>query len=491
MSGNLPDNSNAQNKKIRVLVWADSPTVATGFAQVSRNIARVLHETGKYDFDWVAVNFDGSYYDREKFPYKLYPALNALKIGPGYRDLYGRQQFLDMLQSGKYDLVFVLGDTFIVATIGPEIEKIRSALPPEKKFRWIFYFPIDATPSKRWIEESVLLADYPVAYTEYGYRECLRAFQGLDPEDQKKYDLLKSKMTIIYHGVNLQEFCPLSWSEEERIQKRKFYFGEKHYRKFIFMNLNRNQPRKDMFRSMLACKMLLERRRRKGKNDAHFYFHCAYDDPAGINLLEVSKQLGLRPGIDWSFPNPKMFTVTYGFEIKTLNEIYNCVDCVFSTTLGEGFGLSIPEAMATKRPVIVPNNTSMPEITGHGERGILVKSGASPNDYVVLPNDNNRIRPLIDVNDLVDKMEWVMEHPKEVAQMVERAYDWIGTLDWSGTRVGMQWRKLFERAYEDVLRMREMAKLESQVDLRKLKRNDICPICKVKVKKCAHKDWAR
>ena len=480
------------SEKIKVLVLADSPTVATGFAQVARNVIRVLYDTGKYDFDWVAINFTGDYYDRGKYPYKLYPAFRALTANPDYRDLYGRRYFLDMLVSGQYDLVWILQDTFVIASIGPEIIEINCRLPPEKKFRWIFYFPIDASPKKEWIERSVLLADYPVAYTNYAYEECLKPYATSDPEDQKKYEWLKQKMTIIYHGVNLKDFFPIPWSEKERMEKRKFYFGKEHYQKFIFMNLNRNQPRKDFFRSLKACKMLLEKRRAKGKNDVYFYFHCLCNDPAGINLIEVAKQLDFVPGKDWGFPNPKLFTTTYGFDVKIVNELYNCVDCVFSTTLGEGFGLSIPEAMATKKPVIVPNNTSMPEITGNGERGILVKSGASSNDFVVLPNDNDRVRPLVDVNDLVDKMEWVMENPEKVSQIVERAYEWISTLDWSSERVGGQWKRLFERAWQDLLLARRIAKLEAETDFSKLGRNSVCPVCsqltgkKIKIKKCPH-----
>ena len=49
-----------QLPKRKVLVWADSPTVATGFAQVSRNVLKELYKTGEYKFDMVGINFYGA-----------------------------------------------------------------------------------------------------------------------------------------------------------------------------------------------------------------------------------------------------------------------------------------------------------------------------------------------------------------------------------------------------------------------------------------------
>jgi glycosyltransferase involved in cell wall biosynthesis len=483
-------------RKIKVLVLCDSPTVATGFAQVSRNILKVLYDTGKYEFTIIGINFDGSYYDRNEFPYRIYPAMNALIPDPAYHDLFGRQAFLDKLGTGQYDLVWILQDTFIVEPLGPKIVETNEQLPPDRKFKWIYYFPIDATPKKSWIDNSVLLADFPVAYTNYGYNECLNIYlAGFDEkstlskeekkEYQEKYVLLKSKLNVIYHGINPKQFYPIEMTEEERMGLKKKFFGEEHCKKFIFMNMNRNQPRKDLFRSLRACKLLLDRRRAKGKDDVYFFFCCLYQDISGLDLIDMSKQIKFVQGKEWAFPNPLRFTTTYGFPIEIINQLYNIVDCVISSSLGEGFGLSVLEGMATKKPVIMPNNTSMPEIIGNNERGLLVKSGATVQDWFVQANDNDRIRPLTDVNDLADKMEWVMEHPKEVEEMVERAYQWVSELHWDGELVGGKWKLLFEKAYEQVLKDREVAK----IDWRKLKRNDICPICKnVKIKKCQHQN---
>ena len=53
-----------------------------------------------------------------------------------------------------------------------------------------------------------------------------------------------------------------------------------------------------------------------------------------------------------------------------LNQIYNSIDVMYVATLGEGWGLTITEAMAAYCPVLAPRNTTIPEILGEG-RGFI------------------------------------------------------------------------------------------------------------------------
>ena len=178
----------AREDKIRVAVLADSPNVVTGFGNVCREILTNLYATGMYEFDVVGINYDGSPHD---LPFKIYPAINALVADAAYREPYGRQRFLDMIGEGRFDLVWVLQDSFIVCEeLAQRIKETNDVLPPGDQFAFMLYFPIDATPKKRWIDGSAMHADIPIVYTRYGYNEVMKLYAvGEDSKlEQKEQD---------------------------------------------------------------------------------------------------------------------------------------------------------------------------------------------------------------------------------------------------------------------------------------------------------------
>lgn len=418
--------------KKKILVLADAPNCNSGFGKVTNSILKEVYKQGDCEIDIVGINHDGTPYDKKEYPYNIYPARNSLI--PRYNDYFGRQLFLDLLVKNDYDVVWILQDTFNVHQIGEQILQIKK----EKNFKWIYYFPIDVTPEKEWIEKSVLLADYPVAYTKYGRDECLKVL------DEANRIELRSKLKVIYHGTNSEDFYDLKWTDKEMKAVRTMLFGEENTDKFIFMNINRNQPRKDIFSSMLACKKM-----RSIDKDSFFYFHMQIQDESGMDMLSVGDQLGIKIGKDWAYPNPKVM-MSHSFDIRIVNELYNAVDCVFSTTLGEGWGLSTTEAMATKTPVVIPRNTSAEEIIGEGKnkRGLLVDCGIEENLLIANRYDNNRIRPKVDMLSLEEELSFVKKNINEITPIIDNAYKWVKSYEWSGEKVGAKWIELFNKAYE-------------------------------------------
>lgn len=484
-----------EKEKIQVAVLADSPTVVTGFGNVCREILTNLHKTGLYAFEVVGINYDGSPHE---LPFKMYPAINALIMDSAYRDPYGRQRFLDLVGEARFDIVWVLQDSFIVGEeLGKKITETNNVLPIGDQFAFIYYFPIDATPKKEWIDQSALLADFPVVYTQYGYNEIMKLYSvdensKLEENEKVLYkeqeESITKKLSIVYHGANTRDFYPID--DEDRIKAlRKQLWGDTHKDKFVFINVNRNQPRKDLYRTMQAFKILLDRRRAKGKDDVYLYMHCnIYDN--GMNMMDMCKQLNLTQGDEWGFPNPGHFGPSSGFPVNVVNDIYNAADAVVTTTLGEGWGLSITEAMATKKPIIAPDQTSITEILGRtnagtGERGILVKTKG---DFIQ-QNDNCRVRPITDPEDLADKMEMVLENRKALQPMVDNAYEWVKRLEWGGEEIGGKWIKIFEASYGFALARRALEmdkKMADHLKQQKLGRNDMCPMCEIKFKNCRH-----
>lgn len=401
--------------KIKLLFYGDAPTVATGFGTVTRNILQGLHQTGKYDISVLGVNYWG---DPHPYPYPIWP------IGIGGKDPYGRQRAFDMMAKNlEFDVLFLFQDTFILESfMGKGLPQLRQS----KDFTTISYFPIDGAPKKTWVD-CMNSCDVPVTYTEFGRKESILTC----PE-------IADKLRVIPHGANIKDFYPLP--EAAATEFRQSYFG-KQAGKFIITNVNRNQQRKDIPRTLLAFRELKKRR-----PNTVLYLHMAPQDQ-GWNLPEVVKGVGLALNEDVLLPGNN-FGPNQGYPIEVVNEIYNASDVVMSTTVGEGWGLSTVEAMACKTPIVFPDNTSLNEIIG-AERGYLVRSGETPDDFMVLPNDNEVLRPVTSVTHMAETLMHVYDNREEAAQKAETAYKWVrSNLIWD-KHIVPQWDKLITGAVSD------------------------------------------
>jgi len=415
--------------KINVLVLADY-ACTTGFATVASNVMRQLHNTGKYDIDVIGINYTGDPYDHDKFPGTVYPALNIANMHVG--DPYGRQKLVDMAGSGKYDLIYIIQDTFIVQTFIKALLETRDELA--RKYKIVHYFPIDAEPKPEWVTDCVSLVDYPVVYTEYGKEAVL----AIDPS-------LEDRLQVIYHGTNTSDFHYIEDREEVK-EFRHNYFSGKADDKFLITNVNRNQIRKDPVRNFL----ILEELRKRGHDNVVMYLHMSHDDQGG-NMLVMAQHFGFKLQEDFILPSPRYFNPNQGLPVDAINLIYNASDALLTTTLGEGWGLSITEAMATKLPVVAPANTSINEILADG-RGMLTKSGSNPSLWTMLGgNDNERLRPLMDVEDAATNIEKIMKGYKPD---VDAAYEWATGNNW-GT-ICQRWETIFDSAAKE-------ARLSSQL----------------------------
>jgi len=415
--------------KLNVMGWFDY-CCSTGFGQVSQNLIKVLNDTNKYNFNIIGINYDGTHYDKNKWIGEVDPATNFLRQ---FTDVYGRPTLLNKLSTEPVDILFIIQDTFLVQTVMDKILEIRSKLPKERQFVIIYYFPIDGAPKKSWIEGSSLKVDFPVTYTEYAKQECYKALGMEFPLD------------IIYHGTNKTNFCVLKQEDVDFFKKQNF---PDHYNDFFVLNVNRNQPRKDLYRSLAAFKVFHD------KYPKSFYFlNCQANDVGG-NIQEIAKGLGLELYKDYSFPSTDIFNASQGLPIEVVNQFYNIADVVISSTIGEGWGLSVTESMATKTPVIFPRNTSLVEIIGENEeRGYLCDSGNDVEHFICLgANDNDIIRPLISVQSMADKLEQVYLNREEAIAKAELAYAWVPA--WRDKSIGGKWLDVFRRAENKLKLMR-------------------------------------
>ena len=554
------------NRKIRILFYGDSPTCATGFATVSRNILLGLYKTGKYDIDIFGINYWGDPKPPLTQIFNIFPAgMN------NERDPYGREKFKAFAMQAEFDILFFLQDSFILTFIKDLIPALKAR---GKKFVSICYYPCDSVIKPEWAD-AVCSVDYPVAYSQFAKQQTNRPDKDIQ---------------VIYHGVELKEFYPLPQDEVSKFRNQYF---SKRSKSWITCNVNRNQQRKDIPRYLMGVKAI-----KKLGIDITGYCHMAQRDQ-GWDLAEVCKTLGLDSSKDVLFP--VNFSPNQGYPIHVLNAIYNASDCVVSTDLGEGFGLCLDkdtsiytekgcvrlkhinvddkvlssdgayhrveaimtkhhiglmyeihvdlggdpikaspqhgfmvkeftassvvwkpaselqegdtlvcpvsgirtalydriklseiilidsnfiytriteitkyavddvlidiqvadindfvaecvvvhnsqvEALATRTPIIMPNNTVRRELL-NDDIAYLVDSGTGSNLWTVLPHDNEVLRPLVDVEDLAKKMKYVYENPEEAKEKASAGYAFVkNNLAWD-TCIIPKWLKLFEKA---------------------------------------------
>lgn len=519
-----------KSDKIRVLALCDSPTSATGFAQVARNILDGLVATGRFEVDIIGINYFGDYYDRQKFPYNIYPAMPQ-----GYVDMYGRGRVISALVGNEeraglipgWDIIFTIQDSFIIEGLGvatPFAEQLRvyeelwkRQVDPSMWFKWIGYFPVDADLKENWVTRSIALPDYPVAYCDWGKLKMLEHDKSEfitnfnitlnDGSEKKKVRIatkpLKDRLEVIEHGVDLDVFKPLP--HDERMAFRRQFFAKSGVKDdtFLVVNISRNQPRKDLTRTLDVFS-----RFKKLVPNSHLYLHSKVHD-AGGSIHEMARNFNLVAGEDYTVPVD--FESSTGYSIDIVNKIYNAADVCITTTLGEGWGFITTEAMAAKTPIIAPNITSIldifdsyvPDVTNLNEwfyskggmdkvRGIPALAGSTSSEYICLGiEDNERIRPLTNVDDMVEKLVWVHDNPDKVKEITERAYEWVKTLSWD--KIVARWEKIFMNAYENLEHERQIG-----INIDKTGRNEPCPCGSgKKFKRChgsennieKYKDW--
>lgn len=448
-------------RKIRILAYGDSPTIPSGFGTVMRNVFSYLGNTGRYEIDIWGVNDRGEWKHPHIHPYHVYRAYTN-----DAHDVYGLSGLVDIVRGGgldlepPWDIIFFLQDPFILERPLPffnmgalqaikDIQRtVYLQLAKEEWFKTVAYWPVDSAVKSHWVQNAIGLVDQPVAYTKYGKTQIERANMQLDQPkdiDQK----------VIYHGNNFSDFYPLK-KQLRQAFRRDYFRGQVRDETFLLLSVARNQQRKDIPRTLRIFKEFKKRR-----PDSYLYIH-AQDKESWGSLKEVALEMGLRQHIDWNCPED--FVASKGYTPAVINHIYNAADAVLSTTQGEGWGLPLTEAMATKTIVLAPNITSIPElfntvtidvidnmdeISKKTIRGIPIQSGSTSSEWIMHgAHDLERVRPLTNVDDAVKKLFWVYDHPDEVKTITDRAYRWISSLSWDA--IGAKWDDLFKNTFDQL-----------------------------------------
>ncbi len=344
--------------KKRVLFYGESQHNTTGFALVNKRLLEAIAPV--CELEVVASSAWVPALD-EALPYKVHSCTLE-----GDQDDKTRARnlpkIMERLESREWDVFFYQGD--IGANDDVIIKACQIAQEEKTKFT-IYYVPVDVDSLLPQVFDVARACNVQVFYTQAGADLA----QRLVPE-------MVGKCSAIGLGTEPDVFYPLP--EEERRAQRKRIFNVDDDT-FIVVNVNRNQMRKDLARTM-ACFHQFHQL----YPHSLLYMHSVIQDYGG-NLMLQATMCGLDihatpseiafSGLDLSKP----------WSREDLNNLYNAADCLVSTSYGEGWGLSTTEAMCAGCPVVVPYNTANLDILGENqERGYGMKTGGDLDHTVFL-----------------------------------------------------------------------------------------------------------
>ncbi len=173
----------------------------------------------------------------------------------------------------------------------------------------------------------------------------------------------------IYHGVDAQTFHPVSPVHPTRFDGGTFRSKDDCKAKFglrgrkVLLRVDRNVVRK-CFDVLLTSFVQIAR----ADPDVDLVLHCRPIDPEGIDLWQEILRMPEDVRDRVKFTNAH--DTFKGLSTDGLNVLYNAADVYVTTTGGEGFGLTIAEAMAAGVPVVSSAWAAEVEVIGDG--GILV-----------------------------------------------------------------------------------------------------------------------
>lgn len=327
----------------------------TGFAVASHGIGDRLVTQYGHDVHVLATNYRGDYWPT---PMKLYrPDLVKLN------DVYGLSRFVEMIGKVEPDVVIILNDPYIVLRLLFR-NQFDKDLVLARYAPILAYMPVDGTnfPGD-WKRMPGLVAGI----------EPLpgRPSPSMMPVVMSKHgNTLFPNAPLVYHGVDTKTFRPLTPTDPVISSSNEVITSKRDAKKLLnipddsilILRVDRNSHRKNYADTWKALVPVMHENPK-----VHVWFHCKIEGD-DVELAQViSRDMSIADRFHW----PADHNTFTGWTVQDLVAVYNAADIFVSTSMGEGFGLTLGEAAACGVPIVAQNVSSIPEVVGPG--GILLE----------------------------------------------------------------------------------------------------------------------
>lgn len=386
------------------VLWLGDAGCHTGFSRVTHSIGERLVEDFGHDVHVLGYNYRGDTWPSIRDPGRQTPLKLYRPTAIKSDDIWGMSRHIEMLAKVEPDVVVMLHDAnillFLLTENGWDTENVLLRYRPI-----ITYIPVDGyNRPPAW--NKLLEWSNVAAMSKFG--------QDSMPGSQ-----------LVYHGVDTDRFYPVSRKTPITLSNGRVVrdqgdckeaFG--HDRDtFLVMRADKNSGRKDWASTIKALWPVM-RRHKNVKAHLHTTGGRSQDD-----ALVMDPMLSREPDLHERFSLPGLLNSFEGWPEQDLAAMYNAADAFVTTSRGEGFGLTIAEALACGTPVVAQNVSAIPEVVGPG--GILVE----PKHPITVPNGSDLW--MADVEGFTEAIERLYESSglrrdlgEQAREHVVRSFNW-------------------------------------------------------------------
>lgn len=384
---------------MRRLLWIGDAACPSGFARATHYTLDVLRKT--WEVHVLGLNYRGDPHD---WPYKIYPASLADRS-----DLFGLRRVPEMIAGIRPDVIIIQNDPWNL----PMYMELTRMVPT------IAALAVDGLNCRGRELNGLQCA---IFWTQFGADQAIQAGY-------------KGPYAIVPLGVDLEIYHQI-----DKARARELFFQPKDHDQlrnaFIVGNVNRNQPRK---RLDLSISYFCEWVKTVKIEDAYLHLHVAPTGDVGYDCQQLMRYYGLSNRLILSNPDTWV-----GIDEKTLNNNYNTFDVGFSTTQGEGWGLTTMEMMACKVPQIVPDWAALGEWT----EDAVVKVPCT--EIACTINNINVIGGVMDRKGAIEALDALYRSPATRETYGQKGFDLISRPEYRWPAIGERFANAVDAALDVV-----------------------------------------
>ena len=342
---NQPTNG---GKQLRFMLVSTHLQQFTGYSKVSHGILQQLAAC-----PWISTtHFGFQKHPNPPADFRKYPAgvdaIDATTLEKPAAQGFAYQALVDTIRKKKPHVVMIYNDMSVVARYLEEIRK--SGISRDFKV-WVYCDQVYDCQLQGMIDILNRDSDRVFAFTNYWKKQL---------KDQG----VTRPISVLGHGIDPRLFFTVSRQEA----RKSLRLPEDA---FVYMSLNRNQPRKRYDIMIIAFVELLVKYPTKS---IVLLCICDKGEKGGWWLFELFVRELKKRGVPIEqFGNRLMISSNdMVFKDEDINVLYNIADVGISTADGEGWGLCTFEQMGVGVPQVVPDIGGYKEYCAN-DNSVLVK----------------------------------------------------------------------------------------------------------------------